>query len=136
MIYLLLILAGISKAFMDKLAAPDHFTGTWLYKYRSPWLNDKLTTAKNKYKQGQPGLGPAFPFSTTALVFITDAWHFAQEVFLSSLILSLSICLDFVSIHRPITNELIEFLLLKAMLTGSFYIVYTFILPKTETNGN
>ena len=35
---------------------------------------------RNKYKGGDPALGPRFPLSTTLLVALTDLWHAANAL--------------------------------------------------------
>jgi len=130
----LLIIAGISKAFMDKLSAPDHFIGTWLYWSRGRWLNDKLSTAGNKWKEGDPSLGEAFPGSSTILVWTTDAWHFFQAIFLNCFSLAgslpFSLNISLLDGLNPIMIELIEFSCFKILITGSFQVVFTILTRK------
>ena len=66
---LLIVVAGITKSIQDILcfhADSSIFPTNW-------WPNNSWT---NKYKNGNPNDGPAFLFSTTIFVFLTDPWHF------------------------------------------------------------
>jgi len=45
---------------------------------RSWW--DPAQSWRNKWKDGDPKRGEAFPFSSTALVATTDAWHFFKAI--------------------------------------------------------
>lgn len=49
----------------------------------SSWI--KSNSWKNKWKNGDPSQGEAFPLSSTALVIFTDVWHmcdFLRDLFL------------------------------------------------------
>lgn len=86
---ILLVIAFASKALMD-LSGADKFTGKEYVKNRSYTSDDKwllpytpgirsiwyLWLYKPKYRE-------AFPYSTTALVFLTDYWHRKQFIFLN-----------------------------------------------------
>lgn len=78
---ILLILAGVAKAVMDAVAH-----GKFVHK-GSAWL-DPLQSWKNKWKNGDPKQGEAFPGSSTVFVFVTDGWHFFQFLFLNLLFAS------------------------------------------------
>lgn len=82
----LLCLAGISKAVMDQ-SSEGLLTGPWWNKeesFRYKWkldANGYLTPASHKpwyYFGFAPPFVERFPFSSTLLVFITDAWHLFQ----------------------------------------------------------
>lgn len=84
---ILLIISTISKSIMDKLQF--HYTGSIFLKFtHRKWWNPS-NSWKNKYKNGKKEDGPKFFGSTTFLVFLTDAWHFFQSIFLTSLQLSI-----------------------------------------------
>ena len=88
---LLLLVSFYAKGKMD-LSGAEKFTGKNMYKNRSeswtgkysyklepsPYLWYYLFLYKPKYKE-------RFPYSTTALVFLTDYWHFMQFIFLNCL---------------------------------------------------
>jgi len=73
-----LVIAGIGKAIMDTLQF--HFSVS-VFKNLGTWW-DPRTSWTNKYKNHDPSQGEAFPGSTTIFVFVTDAWHFFQFIFL------------------------------------------------------
>ena len=52
------------------------------------WLNPAISWP-NKWKNGDHAQGEAFPFSTTALVWTTDAWHLCKSIMLSCLVLAI-----------------------------------------------
>lgn len=82
--FILLFLAGISKAVQDTLVHhysisvfPQNQQETTLGAGPNFW-NPELSW-KNKYTNWDGGIRtPRFPLSTTALVFLTDAWHLFQ----------------------------------------------------------
>ena len=90
--FALIAFAGISNAFMDKVKShwnisimskvpEDH----WFYKWAGPgsW--------RNKWKNGDPEQGERFLFSSTVFVFTTDFWHFAQFLFLTAIMLAITL---------------------------------------------
>jgi len=46
---------------------------------------------RNKWKDGDPAQGEAFPLSSTALVWITDAWHLLQFIMLTCFQLAIAL---------------------------------------------
>ncbi len=78
MIYIILILiAAISKAFMDNLKDGYSFgKHVFFQSLNKSWVN--------KYKS-DTDLRPRFFGSTTFLVWLTDLWHFSQHIFLMSI---------------------------------------------------
>lgn len=80
-----MIVAGICKSIMDTLQFRyDSSIFSKMSEKKQNWFNPKLSW-KNKYKNRDPEQGPAFPGSTTFLVWTTDAWHFFQMIMLTSL---------------------------------------------------
>lgn len=75
------LLAAFCKGIMDTLQF--HFAQS-SFAYRNPLFWNPKQSWKNKYKNGDPELGPKFPLSTTWLVFLTDAWHLFQAVMLAA----------------------------------------------------
>ena len=69
---ILTIFAGLSEAIMDTLQF--HFYKSPFSKYNHQFWNPQLSW-RNKYKKGDPSLGPKFPGSTTIFVSLTDGWH-------------------------------------------------------------
>lgn len=100
MIYIaviLLVISFIAKACVDKSGA-DLFTGKKRWKNRTEsWANKYRYPLEPRYNHWyyfgllKPKYREDFPFSTTALVFLTDYWHFMQFIYLNCLFASYSI---------------------------------------------
>lgn len=99
---ILIIISGIGKSIMDTLQF--HYGGS-IFTHNQSWWNPKITW-KHKYKNDDYTQGPAFWGSTTYLVFLTDAWHFFQFLFLNSLFISIIIAIPF-----PFFNNIWDFIL-------------------------
>ena len=80
-----LFLAGVFDGVRDTLAF--HYHRTRLPKDSLFW-NPKHSW-RNKYKNGDPDAGPRFPGSITVFVWLTDAWHLFQFLFLGAFRLAL-----------------------------------------------
>ena len=80
--------AGLSEAVMDTLQF--HYYKSPFAKYNHQFWNPQLSW-KNKYKKGDPSLGPKFPGSTTIFVSLTDGWHLFK--LLRNLFLFVGLCL-------------------------------------------
>ena len=76
---ILVALAGFFKAVMDKLQFHWHKSVFAInpVKYRDIFWNPSISWI-NKYEPGTNYKEERFKFSTTLLVFLTDAWHLAQ----------------------------------------------------------
>lgn len=127
---------GVAEAAMDTIA----IDAKWQQSVFAKWAKQRSVFGdfvmyytgpghwKNKYKQRDYEKGPAFPFSTTILVWATDGWHFAKAVHL---------CAHRVAIAWPLF-QLLEyqnplcFLLILVILWGIrgpvFELTYSFIL--------
>ena len=75
------LLAAFCKGIMDTLQFHYYSSS---FADRDPLFWNPKESWKNKYKNGDPDQGPKFLFSTTWLVFLTDAWHLFQAVMLAS----------------------------------------------------
>lgn len=76
MIYLailLLIISGFFEGAMDILQF--HFHKSIFSRKKQKYYWDPTISWRNKYRNGDPLLGPKFLFSTTFLVGLTDGWH-------------------------------------------------------------
>ena len=72
-------LAGFFKAVMDKLQFHWHRSVFYRDRMRfNPLFWNPQLSWENKYKLGSGYKEEKFKFSTTLLVFLTDAWHLAQ----------------------------------------------------------
>jgi hypothetical protein len=112
---ILLFLSGVFEGFIESLK----------YQYaevkrKLPFLSDKYwnpaISSKNKYKNGEKAQGSAFPFSTNALVWITDGYHLMN--FLANNILFLALGLAGI-LNLPYNPILI--VLVMMVLTHVFY---------------
>lgn len=88
-IILTLIIAGIAKAWTDSLVDEDVKKLDWQNKYDLT----KPNTYNHWWYLGfyQPKYVEKFPFSSTALVFLTDRWHMSQFIMLRCFYLAISI---------------------------------------------
>jgi hypothetical protein len=68
---------------------PDRFFERYPNANRLYW--DNSISWRNKYKNGDPEQGPAFPFATTGLAWTTDAFHFTGTSSNATGVVSLSI---------------------------------------------
>jgi hypothetical protein len=74
--FVMVMAAAMANAVMDTLATRyDRSVFARLPSVAQPWLNPAISWP-NKWKNGDRIQGEAFPLSSTALVFTTDAWHF------------------------------------------------------------
>ena len=80
--------SGLSEAVMDTLQF--HYYKSPFAKYNHQFWNPQLSW-RNKYKKGDPSLGPKFPGSTTIFVSLTDGWHLFK--LLRNLFLFVGLCL-------------------------------------------
>ena len=84
------IFASACNAVMDVLSFKFK---TSIFKNLNDQYWNPAKSWRNKYKNKIPSQGPAFILSTTALSFLTDAWHLFQ--FLSNSFLALSVVIVF-----------------------------------------
>lgn len=84
----MLMIAAAANATMDKLSFRY---GESIFarqpKAYQHWLNPAISWP-NKWKNGDRKQGEAFPLSTTALVWTTDAWHFCKSIMMTCLVLA------------------------------------------------
>lgn len=115
-----IILAGIFNATMDVVTYrwDKSFFKKRLNKY-SQFFNPKKSWT-NKYKSGVAGLGEKFPFSTSALVFLTDWWHLAKCL----MILCISLAIIF---YSPIIG-ILDFLIYYIVFSASFHTFFVWVL--------
>jgi hypothetical protein len=133
-------IAGVSNSIMDTLnfkykdsifsKIPE--TSKWYW-----WLNTPNITWKNKYKNRDPEQGPAFPGSTTWLVWVTDAWHFFQMIMFSCLQLMITLpIVTLYSIVFPVETwefivmTIVLFITFKVTLSSTFELFWSRIWKK------
>ena len=123
-IIILIVISGISKSIMD--TCNFHFEQSIFF--NNEWFNMKESW-KNKYKDRDPLKGPAFFGSTTFFVWVTDAWHFFQQIMLSSLFLSIILALSlFISLNWY--YWILIFFGLKSLMTVTFELFWSKIWVK------
>jgi len=82
----LLLCASASNAVMDTLSYRfNESVFTSLPPKAQQWWNPQISY-KNKWKDGQRSHGEAYFLSSTALVPLTDAWHFFKWITVSCLL--------------------------------------------------
>ena len=86
----LVFLAGMAKAVMDA-SSENRFGNKWMNKGES-W--------PNKYDFNILGIKIPKRISSTILVFLTDGWHFFQEIFLRLIYASIAINLPLEPIDK------------------------------------
>lgn len=85
---LALVLAAGANATMDVLSFRYERSVFAAFPAQRQWLDPRVSWT-NKWKDGDPKLGEAFPLSSTALVGLTDAWHLAKSGMLLCLCLAI-----------------------------------------------
>lgn len=114
-----IFLFGCSIGLMDHLQF--HYDND--FKNEQFWNPEK--SWKNKYKDGNVDLGPAYIGSTTFLAWTTDGWHLIKTIGFS-LIELLIASLLFQKRKWPVV--LLGFVGIKLLFSIGFHLVYTIIL--------
>ena len=123
---LLLVTFGLCNAIMDTLQFhfdKSMFPDTNFWNPKKSW--------KNKYKNGDANQGEKFPFSTTLLVFTTDAWHLSKSIGFNALYFALAFTICFF-LNLPFRCLVLVFASIKILAGAGFYIPYRFLLLKKE----
>jgi hypothetical protein len=128
---ILLSLAGIMTAVMDRHSTAGEFYLSVFRSFRSKWWGPRTHTWRNKHNS-------PLPFSSSILVFLTDSWHFFKEIQLLCIYIALALNLSLVNYlpigsfeavnDYPLVRLLLDVLLYKAIMAGSFHIFYTNLL--------
>lgn len=84
----MLMLAASLNAVMDTLQFHYDRSGFAALKAHQPWLDPQLSW-RNKWRNGDARQGEAFPFSSTSLVGLTDAWHCAKSLWIACILLAI-----------------------------------------------
>lgn len=84
----MIALASASNAVMDTLATRYDRSIFAQMSSHQQWLDPRISWV-NKWKDGDPKHGEAFPLSSTALACTTDAWHFFKTLAITFLTLAL-----------------------------------------------
>lgn len=106
------------------------------FKPRFPNANDQFwnpaVSWKNKYKNGDPALGPKFTGSTTIFACTTDAYHMLRTTKRTldggTLVYALNkSCTEKVSNKKKWKNIAKDFVILTAIRCAGFHLTYTYI---------
>lgn len=120
-IILLLIAAGICKAWADALADEEMKAMDWTNKY------DFTKSGESKpwwyFGLHKPNYPEKFPFSSTILVFLTDRWHLSQFVMLRCFYLAIALAIT----SKLIWILAIVFIIAPVILGVSFQSFYTML---------
>lgn len=126
-IILLIIISGFANAVMDTLQF--HYSKSIFKKFKNQqWWNPAISW-KNKYKNNDPNDGSKFFGSTTFLVFVTDAWHFFQFLFLTAIQFCILIGIN-ISIPFEWWYWIVGYLLIKIIFGTAFELFYQKIFPE------
>lgn len=115
----LVIVAGIAKAFMDTLQF-HYYQMRW--KLNPQYWNPEISW-QNKYNWGKGKSKLIQWLLQNPLVFITDGWHLMQFVFLNSIIMVPAIV-------QTEYNFLLVFLIIRVIFGSLFSLFYNYILIK------
>lgn len=90
-----LLAAGMFNGLMDSLqfhysATPFAHAGRFEQRFWNP-----AESWKNKYRNGDPAQGEAFPGAKTVFVFATDGWHLFKFLMLKFIVLAVVVALPF-----------------------------------------
>lgn len=109
---ILISIAAIANGIMDVLA--NHFDQS-RFRRLSNWWNPARSW-RMKWKNGDPAQGERFLLSSTALVWLTDAWHLFKGIMLVCLV-AVVVC------YKPILGliDIILFLVLWGLFFETTY---------------
>lgn len=126
---LLFALSGIANGVMDYLSYRVAYNPYHPMR-SSVWWNPGLSW-NNKYKNRTQSQGPAFFLSTSALVFLTDGWHFFKMLTFAFITLAVIIAPvpDIPFVDWPTWTEIpLSYFTLWLVRAGSFHITFHHIL--------
>ena len=119
----LMVLAGALNAVMDKIAF--NF-GSSIFKNLNPMFWDVRVSWKNQWRWPlrpysswyyfglyTPRYKENFPYSSTFLVWATDAWHLAKALMLACIGLA-------IGFHTPVVNWFVDGLVMVTVFTITF----------------
>ena len=92
---------------------------SWVYKWASPF--PQKAESRWYYFGYLPRYKERFPYSSTVLVFLTDAWHLFKSLMLGCIMLA-------VVNHSVIVSSFIDFILLYVSFTFTFTMFFDYVL--------
>jgi hypothetical protein len=118
LLILILIAAGVAKAWSDSLADEEMKAIDWDNKYDLT----KSGASNHWWYLGlyKPTYPEKFPFSSTVFVFITDRWHLSQFIMLRCFYLAIAISLTS-SLFWILTLVFVGFPIVLGISFESFY---------------
>ena len=90
---------------------------SWIFKWKQPYL----PAEKKRYYFGlYPRYQERFPYSSTILVWITDAWHLVKAIILTCIMAA-------IVLYSPMITPFVDFILLYCTFTFVFTVFYDYI---------
>ena len=86
----------------------------------------------NKYKDNNPELGPKFFGSKTFLVFLTDAWHLAKMLMITTFTLAIVFYNPVIVTESIFVNIVANLLLMRVVFSATFELFFSKILIKKK----
>lgn len=106
--YIALFLAGASNGIMDLLSFRFRSSVFDKKQFNRHYWNPSYSWS-SKWKKGNPAYGERYLLSSTAFVFLTDAWHLFQWIMITFIALSVV----FYTPQNNILITIIEFIALR-----------------------
>ena len=116
---ILIFIASVCKAVQDTILF--HFSDS-IFSNLSDWWNPAVSD-NFKWKNGDEKQGEKFPFSSTAFVWTTDAWHFFQMIQYTCIFLSFLF-------YKPVYIPIVDIIGIKLFWSGSFELFWKYIFPR------
>lgn len=117
---LFIILAGVSNGIMDTLFTRYRRS---IFSNLNPFFWNPEKSWVNKWSRPYIPFKERFLFSSTILVFLTDAWHLFKALMIGFIMLGV-VC------YKPIFGGVIDFFMLYTIFTGIFTLCYDYILKR------
>jgi hypothetical protein len=127
----LLFLAGALNATMDVLSFRYKTSIFSKYTKLQEFFNPQESWV-NKYKNNNPELGPKFFGSKTFLVFLTDAWHLAKMLMITSFTLAIVFYNPVIVTEYMLVNIVANLLLMRVVFSSTFELFFSKILIKKK----
>ena len=127
----LLFLAGALNATMDVLSFRYKTSIFSKYTKLQEFFNPQESWV-NKYKDNNPELGPKFFGSKTFLVFLTDAWHLAKMLMITTFTLAIVFYNPIIVTESIFVNIVANLLLMRVVFSATFEFFFSKILIKKK----
>ena len=127
----LLFLAGALNATMDVLSFRYKTSIFSKYTKLQEFFNHQESWV-NKYKDNNPELGPKFFGSKTFLVFLTDAWHLAKMLMITTFTLAIVFYNPVIVTESIFVNIVANLLLMRVVFSATFELFFSKILIKKK----